>query len=357
MILFLVILSVLIIFHELGHFIAAKQLGVKVEKFSLGFGPKLLSRKIGDTIYMICAIPFGGFIKMAGDSAQEKSGSRDEFLSRGPGHRARIIFAGPFFNYILAFFCLWIVFFLGYPRSTSKIGELLPGMPAESAGLKAGDTILQINGEDVKFWEDVSGKIHRAKGASVLLKVDREGKEFDVELTPKMKEVETIFGKKIEVGLIGITPSEDIIKVRYGFWEAMIKGFQNLIQMTKMTLSAIFYMIIGTMSFKESVTGPLGIFFIATNAAKIGFSAVVHVVGILSMSLAIFNLLPLPILDGGHIFLAWIERMRGRPLPVKVEETINNVGLTFLITLAVFIFCNDFVRYGYWDRLSTLFSR
>ncbi|MEK7850152.1 MAG: RIP metalloprotease RseP [Candidatus Omnitrophota bacterium] len=357
MIIFLVILSVLILVHELGHFISAKRLRVRVEKFSLGFGPRLFSKKVGETEYMLCAIPFGGFIKMAGDNADEFKGRPDEFLGRSPGQRARIVFAGPFFNYVLAFLCLWMVYFLGFPKFTTSIGELIPGMPAQAAQLKVGDKVLEVNGVKVMFWDDLTKKIHASKGKTLKLKIQRGAAEFDTELTPQMKKVETVFGKQVEVGLIGIKPSEDVIKVRYGLGVALVKGTQNLIEMTIATLAAIFYIVVGTMSFKESVTGPLGIFFIATNAAKIGFSAILHVIGILSMSLAIFNLLPLPILDGGHIALAGLEKLRKKPLAQKTEDVVNNIGLSFLIILAVFIFCNDLIRYGYWDKFIALFVR
>lgn len=355
MLIFILILSILIFVHELGHFIVAKRLGIKVEKFSLGFGPKLCSKKIKETEYMICAIPFGGFIKMSGDTADEFKGRPDDFLARKPGQRASVIFAGPLFNYILAFFCLWAVYILGFPRVTSAIGEIVPGMPASAAGLRAGDKVLEIGTEPVQFWDEVSRKIYVNKDKPIRIKVGRGSQEFEVTLTPQVKEVETVFGKKIEVGLIGIKPSDEIIKVRYGVWQALAKGTQALIKMTNMTLLAIYYLIIGTMSFKESVTGPLGIFFIATGAAKMGSSAILHVIGILSMSLAIFNLLPLPILDGGHIALLGLEKLRKRPLSRKTEDTMNNIGLSFLIILAIFIFCNDLVRYGYWDKFLALF--
>ena len=350
MLIFIVILSVLILVHELGHFLVAKRLGIRVEKFSLGFGPKLLSRKFGDTEYLLCLIPFGGYIKMAGDSPEDSKGAKDEFLSRPAGQRVSVIAAGPVFNYILAFFCLWMVFYLGYPRMTNKIGELMPKMPAAKIGLMAGDRILSIDGEKVAYWDQMTKLIHDKKNKTLVLQVERNGQVFEKELTPEVKEVETIMGKKVEVGLIGIKPSDEVSLVRYGLFQALIKGTQSLIEMTVMTITALFYIIIGTMSFKESVTGPLGIFFIATNAAKIGFSAVLHVIGILSMSLAVFNILPLPILDGGHIFFAGLEKIRRRPLSRKTEDVINNIGLSFLIILAIFIFCNDLVRYGYWDK-------
>ncbi len=357
MIVFLLILSVLILVHEFGHFITAKRLGIRVEKFSLGFGPKLWSRKRGETEYMLCAIPFGGFVKMAGDSYEDFKGREDEFLSRKPGQRASIIFAGPFFNYVLAFFCLWMVYFLGFPRFTTVIGELVPGLPAQTAGLIVGDRVLEVDGQKVTYWEELSNKIHEKKGEALRLKIERGKERLDVPITPESKEVESMWGKKVEVGLIGIKPSSDIIKVRYNLWTALVKGTQTLIQMTVMTVVAIFYIIIGTMSFKESVTGPLGIFFITTNAAKVGFSAILHVVGILSMSLAVFNLLPLPVLDGGHIFLAGLEKIRKKPLAQKTEEIVSNIGLSFLIILAIFIFGNDLIRYGYWDKFLAFFAR
>jgi regulator of sigma E protease len=357
MLIFIIILSVLILVHELGHFIAAKRLGIRVEKFSLGFGPKLFSRKFGDTEYLLCGIPFGGYIKMAGDSPDEAKGAKDEFLSRPVGQRISVIAAGPVFNYILAFFCLWMVFFLGFPRMTSKIGELMPNMPASKIGLMVDDRIISVDGEKVAYWDQMTKLIHEKKGKAIVLKIERGDQVLEKELTPEIKEVETILGKKVEVGLIGIKPSDEVSLVRYGLFQALIKGTESLIEMTIMTVTALFYIIIGTMSFKESVTGPLGIFFIATNAAKIGFSAVLHVIGILSMSLAVFNILPLPILDGGHIFFAGLEKLRRRPLSRKSEDVINNIGLSFLIILAIFIFCNDLIRYGYWDKALSFFKR
>lgn len=355
MVIFLLILSVLILVHELGHFWVAKRLGIRVEKFSLGFGPKLFSRKIGETEYMLCAIPFGGFVKMAGDSAPEHRGERFEFLSRGPGERAQIVFAGPLFNYVLAFFCLWAVFYLGYPRVTSKIGDLIPRMPAQQAGLLAGDRITAVDGVAVTYWDDLTKLIHKKKDQDVRLTVVRAQQTMELTLTPEMRQVETIWGKQVSVSLIGIKPSDDIVLVRYGLLEALARGTKSLFQMTAMTVKSIFYIILGTMSFKESVTGPLGIFFIATNAAKMGFSAVLHVIGILSMSLAVFNLLPLPILDGGHIALAGLEKIRRRPISRRAEDILTNVGMSFMILLAVFILCNDIVRYGYWDKFLAFF--
>jgi regulator of sigma E protease len=343
--------------HELGHFFIARRNGIRVEKFSLGFGPRLLSRKFGATEVMLCAIPFGGFIKMAGDTAEEAHGASDEFLGRSPGARARVIAAGPAFNYLLAFFSLWAVFYLGYPRLTTTIGEVMKDLPASKADIKVGDKILKVNGESVLYWDDLTKRIHTTKETDLNLEVKRGDVSLMVTIAPERREVETIFGKKIKVALIGIKPSEDVELVRYGFVEALIKGTKTLASMTVMTILSIVYMILGTLSFQESVTGPIGIFFIATNAAKIGPSAVLHVVGILSMSLAIFNMLPLPILDGGHVALAGLEKLRGRRLSVKAEERLGNAGMGLLIILAVFIFCNDLIRYGYWDKFLALFQK
>ncbi len=357
MIVFLIILSILIFVHELGHFLAAKRLGIRVEKFALGFGPKLLSRKVGDTEYLLCAIPFGGFIKMAGDNAHEASGAKDEFLSRPPGERAQVVFAGPAFNYVLAFLSLWCVFYFGYPRLTTTVGELVDGMPAQKAGLQVDDRIVAVDGEDVPYWKDLTKRIHAAQGEDLTFAIERGSERFELVMTPEAREVETLWGQKVEVGLIGIRPSEDIVLVRYGFFESFWRGGKSLLSLTGRTFTAIYYIIAGTLSFKESVTGPLGIFFITSNAAKIGISAVIHVVGILSMSLAVFNVLPLPILDGGHIFLAGLEKLRRRPLARRTEDIINNVGLSFLIILALFIFFNDIIRYGYWDKFLSLFVK
>ncbi|MFH1201824.1 MAG: RIP metalloprotease RseP [Candidatus Omnitrophota bacterium] len=348
---FIITLSVLIIVHEFGHFIVAKRLGIRIEKFSLGFGPEIFKVKRGDTQYIISLIPLGGYVKMAGDNPQDFKNKEDEFLARSPSERAKVIFAGPLLNYILAFLCFWMVFFIGYPTLTTRVGEVMKGYPAQKSGILEGDRVLMIDNQPVKYWDELSEIIHNKKFQPAELLILRDRRPIKLTLYPRVEKMKNLFGKEVTIGLIGIRPSENMIMVRHGFWASSFLGLQRLFSLTAITFKGVFYMVTGSLPFKESVTGPLGIFNILSEAAHMGLSILINVVGVLSMSLAIFNLLPLPVLDGGHILFLLIEKVRGRQMSEKVEDVINQVGVSFLILLAIFIFYNDLVRFGVFEKV------
>lgn len=355
---FLCVLSVLVLVHEFGHFIVAKRLGIRVEKFSFGFGPKLFSVKKGDTEYMVSLIPLGGYVKMAGDEpGEELTGQRWEFLSQPILERFKIIFAGPLLNYVLAFLIFSVIFMFGSPTLTTEVGTLLKDYPAEKQGIKTGDKILTIDERKVKFWEDMTEIIHKHVEGPMKLTIERGNKTFDMEIKPVVRETKDIFGKKVKIALIGIAPSQKIEKVKYGVIESFYMGFKKLAQLTYITYKAIFSILLGRMSLKESMTGPIGIFVITGTVAKLGLIYIFHFMGILSASLAIFNLLPLPVLDGGHIIFLALEKLRGRPLSVRTQGIIANIGITFLIILTLFIFYSDIMKFGVFDKVSNLFKK
>jgi len=355
---FLIVLSILVIVHEFGHFIVAKRLGVRVEKFSFGFGPKLFSIKKGETEYLISAIPLGGYVKMGGDEPWEKlSNQRWEFLSRSVFDRFKIIFAGPLLNYILAFLLFSVIFMFGSPTLTTEVGGLLTDYPAKAAGILAGDKIVSVDGKPVKFWEDMTAAIHKHSDGDLVLGVERSGKALEVRVKPTVRTTKDIFGSTVKVALIGVTPSQAIGKERYSFFQAFAMGGKKLVQLTTLTYKALWSILTGRVSMKESMTGPIGIFVITGQAAKMGFIYILHLMGILSASLAIFNVLPLPILDGGHILFLFIEKLRGRPLSLKAQEVIANIGVAFLILLTVFIFYNDIIKFGIFDKIGKIFHR
>jgi regulator of sigma E protease len=355
---FLVVLSVLVLIHEFGHFIIAKRIGVRVEKFSFGFGPKLFSVKKAFTEYQVCAIPLGGYVKMAGDDPAEKlNGEKWEFLSRKISERFKIIFAGPALNYVLAFLIFSVILPFGSPTLTTEVGSLLKDYPAEKSGILVGDKVVKIDGRDVKYWEDMTEVIHRHLEGPIRLTVERKGDTFDIEIQPAIRDVKDIFGKSTKIALLGVAPSQKIENVKYGFFAATGMAFKKLTNLTALTYKAIWSILTGKMSLKESVTGPIGIFVITGKAARMGLIYLVHLMGLLSASLAIFNLLPLPVLDGGHILFLFIEKMRGRPLSSKTQEFIANIGIGFLVLLTVFIFYSDIMKFGIFDVLGKLFKR
>ena len=355
---FIIVLSILVIVHEFGHFIVAKKMGVAVEKFSIGFGPEIIGVTKRETRYSISLIPLGGYVKLAGEtSAEGVKGEKWEYLSRTVGERVRIIFAGPLLNYILAFFIFSFVFMVGNPTLTAKVGKVMPGYPAESAGLKAGDKIISINNKNVLYWEDVTNIVHTNKNQELSLLVNRDGVETVVQVTPKSQEMNTLFGSKKKISIMGIAPSDEIVYVKYDFIKSIYMGAEKLWTLTYITCRALWASVTGAIPIKESMTGPIGIFYITGQAAKMGLVYLLQLMGVLSASLAIFNLLPVPVLDGGHILFLAIEKIRKKPVSVKMQENVTQVGISLLIVLMLFVFYNDFIRFGIFEKLSHFWKK
>ena len=354
---FILILSLLIIVHEFGHFLAARINGVRVEQFSLGFGPLLFKIKRGDTEYSLNLIPLGGYVKMAGDSQAEYHGKPDEYFSKPCGKRFQIIFCGPLLNYVLGFLFFWCILFIGYPSLTSKVGGLIDGYGAKEAGLQVGDKIIAVDGAKVNLWEDLQRQIQKRKKSSrVLIEVLRNEKELKFDVAIKDKSIDDALGEKRVLGIIGISPFDEIVEIRHGFFQSAYLGVKKSVDLTLMTYRGLWRLVCGKMSVRDSMTGPLGIFFITSRAAKMGLIAVMHLIAVLSVSLAIFNLLPLPILDGGHLFLLGLEKLRKKALGAKAEEVINNIGFTMMICLALFVTYNDILRL-YGDKISKVITK
>lgn len=336
--------SALILVHEFGHFLMALKAGIKVESFSFGFGPKLFSFKRKDIEYKISAIPFGGYVKMAGDDpSRERSGASWEFLSAPLASRLKICFAGPVLNYVFGFLLFVSVFCIGYPVTT-KVGTVMDGYPAKAAGIMPNDTIVAVDGMPVRNWIMMTDTIKRKIKGPVTLGIKRNKAVMTVKITPKVLEGKDIFGNTARVGAIGITPSKDMAYEKFGINEAVPLAFSELIWITKFTYQTIGSMFTGKVSFKEAA-GPVGIITITAAAAKAGASPFLYIVALISVSLAIFNLLPFPPLDGGLILFFAIEKLRGKPLSFKTQEVFMQVGWTVLIALMLFVTYNDIFRF------------
>lgn len=354
---FILVLSVLIIVHEFGHFAMAKKLKVAVEEFSLGFGHRLFARKKDETEYSIRSLPLGGYVKLAGDNPQEYKGGPNEYLGRPCLERAAIVFCGPLLNYALGFLCFWLIFFAGYPTLTSRVGTVIDGLGAKEAGITAGDKIIAIDSKKVRTWEDLQEIVQGQKTDTQLsVRLVRGSREYDLKVKVKAQEASDLLGAKRKIGLIGVTPHGEAIQVRHGFGKAFLLSAGKTWELTAVTYKALWRLVSGRLSMRESMTGPLGIFYITSQAAKVGLVAVLQLVAVLSISLAIFNLLPLPVLDGGHILLLGIEKIRGKMLGEKTEQVINRVGVTLLITLAVFVTYNDILRF-FGDKIAKWFIK
>lgn len=347
LLLFLVVIGVLIIIHEFGHFIVAKKSGVRVEAFSVGFGPSLLKKKWGETEYKISLIPLGGYVKLAGEIADENNtGASWEFMSKPIWKRFLVLVSGPLFNYLLALILFIVLFSIGMPRLNTKIGKVLDNYPAKHAGLKKSDRILEINGDKVSYWEDMVELI-RAQGDNMTdIKVYRpkEG-QLNFKLIPRIDEKENLYGQKQNISVIGIYPSGETITVNYSFFTSIFEGTKHTGYLTYVTVKGIWNIIIGNISFKKAATGPLGIYHITTEAAKEGIRYLLNIIAVISMSLGIINLFPFPVLDGGHILFLLIEKVKGSPLCPKVQQIAMQIGMFVLIGLMGYLIYIDYLRF------------
>jgi len=340
----IVVLGLLIFVHELGHFLAAKRAGVGVLKFSLGFGPKIFGFKRRETEYFISAVPLGGYVKMVGEDIKDEDVDLERSFSHKPvGTRAFIVLAGPAANFLLAVFIFWLVFIIGVPTLTPLIGEVKEGFPAAEKGLRAGDRIVAFEGTPIKRWDELAGKIHRSPGQPVRLTIEREGDRFEITITPKPTKQKNIFGEEQEIGLLGIAPSEEIVIERVDPFTALYRGFFKTLDLTRVILVSLLKLIQGQIP-ASTIGGPLLVAQMAGEQARMGFLSLLLFTAVLSVNLGILNLLPIPILDGGHLMFAALEGLRGKPISLKKREIAQQVGLVLLIGLMIFAFYNDIFR-------------
>ncbi|MDX1775430.1 MAG: RIP metalloprotease RseP [Desulfobulbales bacterium] len=351
---FIIVLGLLIFVHEFGHFIWAKFFGVRVLKFSLGFGPKLISRQYGETEYLVSAFPLGGYVKMFGENpgelAEEKLAPAElkrSFATRPVWQRFIIVAGGPVFNIIFAMFLFtFIVLVAGLPMpvETTKIGGVSQDAPAAEAGLQAGDTILAIDGTETRRWEDVSLLIKNSGGREVVLTVDREGRKLDIALTPRMEKTRNIFGEEIgERFMIGIARSEEVTYEKVGVVDSLKSGINQTWNWMYLTIMGLIKIIQKVVPASE-LGGPILIAKIAGERMEAGWVNFLYFMGVLSVNLGILNLLPIPILDGGHLVFFSVEAVLRKPLNLRTMEILQQVGLVLLGTLMIFVFYNDLVR-------------
>jgi len=347
---FVVVLGVLVFVHELGHFLFAKLFGVKVLKFSVGFGSKIASKKWGETEYLLSVVPLGGYVKMFGE--HQGGEITPEEVSRSFSHkpvwqRFGIVAGGPVFNILFAVFLFMAMFFfagLPEPVDTTSIGKVAPDSAAEKAGVLVGDTILSINGQETMSWVDVSDLIRESGGDEVTLIVEREGTRVTIKAVPAMQKVKNLFGEEVgERYMLGITRSEGVVYKDATLLEAVKAGFiqtWNLTYLTIMGIIKIFERVIPA----SELGGPIRIAEIAGQQLEAGWMNLLYFMGLLSVNLGILNLLPIPVLDGGHLVFLTIEGIRRKPLSDWAMEASQKVGIFLLASLMIFVFYNDILR-------------
>jgi regulator of sigma E protease len=344
---FIIVLGVLIFFHELGHFLVARYFGVGVEKFSLGFGPKIFGKKVGITEYRISAIPLGGYVKMVGeepDTAVEPDQIDLSFTHKHVLKRILIVAAGPFFNVLLAVLIFYGIFQIsGTIILKPIVGSVQDATPAQVAGVKEGDDIVDINGQPVETWDQMARIIADSKGAQLEVTIRREGTSQVVQLTPVLKTTKNIFGEDIPRYVIGITAAGESYTKKLNPLGALTESLTQTYNIVELTVVSVAKIIQGTVSTK-TIGGPIMIAELAGQQAKLGATNLLFFIALISINLAILNILPIPVLDGGHLLFFTIELIIGKPVSIRIREVSQQAGMFVLILLMIFVFYNDITR-------------
>ncbi|HLK11051.1 MAG TPA: RIP metalloprotease RseP [Candidatus Binatia bacterium] len=344
---FAVALGVLVFVHEVGHFLVAKRVGVKVLRFSIGFGPVLLSRRRGETEYALSAMPLGGYVKMLGEEDEDEAQADPAraFSTQHPLRRGAIVFAGPAMNFVFAFLAYAVLFATvgaEVPSTLPRVGGVAAGSPAARAGLEVDDRIVAIDGRPITSWEELSQGVLHSGGARLTLEVERGGTRFTSQVTPELKTDKNLFGEEMgRAYRIGIEASHDWVRV--GPIAAVGMAGEQTWSATAIVARGLALMVQGRVPLRD-LGGPIAIAQAAGQQARAGFRYFMSMLAFLSINLGVLNLLPIPALDGGHLALFAIEGALGRPLRPRHREIAQQVGLLLLLTLMVFVFYNDIHR-------------
>ena len=341
----LLVLSVLIFFHELGHFTAARFFGVQVDVFSIGFGKKLFSRTIGKTEWSISAIPLGGYVKMKGQDDSDPTNvsyDDDSYNTKKPWQRIIILLAGPFANFLMAFFLYLAISYMGVPKLLTYVDKVTKDAPAYQAGLQKEDKILQINGHNIKYWEEV-GKMINASQGKITMIIERNKQLMTLQLKPKVIDDQNIFGEKITRRIIGITPLPKQTTVHYGFTDGFTYAWDETIKASTLIFQSVQKLITGVVS-TDKLGGIITIVDVTAEASSAGILALFFFTALISVNLGVLNLLPIPALDGGHIMFNLYEILRGKAPSDSAMYYITLVGWAMLLSLMMLGLYNDVNR-------------
>ncbi len=341
LIILILVLSVIVFIHEFGHFLAAKKQGVHVGEFAIGMGPKIFSfkRKNDETLYSLRLFPLGGFNSIANDKESNPELRDDQVLENKSGFgRFLVLIMGIVFNFILAIILLFINGLIyGSPVTDPYVGTVVENSPAEVAGLKANDLVLEVDGKRVKSWEDIALETQFVEEkTSFTFVVERDGKKETIEISPNYEETED-GGKK---PIFGFTSSA---KKEKGFVAALKYGFSGTWKSTTNVFKILGKLVTGKLG-ADNLSGPIGVFTVIDDLKSSGFESIIYLTAYLSINVAIINLIPVPVFDGGRILLLLIEKIKGGKLNPKIETYLNNIGAVLLIILMLYVTLNDIFK-------------
>jgi regulator of sigma E protease len=357
---FLFVLTIVVFFHELGHFLVARWCGIKVLVFSLGFGPEIIgfNDRYG-TRWKVSAVPLGGYVKFFGDesaastpdreaaAAMSEAEKKDSFIHQPVPSRAAVVAAGPIANFILAIMIFAGIFMVvGKQTATARVDAVQAGSAAEQAGFKPGDLVVSIDGDKIESFSDMQRVVSVSSGEPLKIVVDRDNKLVTLNATPELKEIKDNFGNVHRLGVLGISRSMadgDIKTEKVGPLMAVVMGAKETWFVVDRTLSYIGGVFAGREA-ADQLGGPIRIAQVSGQVASAGFTALIHLTAVLSVSIGLLNLFPIPLLDGGHLLFYGIEAARGRPLSERAQEVGFRIGLAIVVMLMIFATFNDILH-------------
>jgi regulator of sigma E protease len=357
---FLFVLTIVVFFHELGHFLMARWCGIKVLTFSIGFGPEIVgfNDRYG-TRWKISAVPLGGYVKFFGDenaasvpdhaaaAAMTEAEKKDSFVFQPVRSRAAVVAAGPIANFVLAIAIFAIIFMtVGKQTTSARVDTVQPGSAAQVAGFQPGDLVLTINGEKIESFSDMQRIVSVSAGEPLSIEVERGNAQITLKAVPQLKELKDNFGNAHRLGVLGISRSMapgDIKTEKAGPMRAIVMGAQETWFVVDRTLSYISGVFTGREA-ADQLGGPIRIAQVSGQVATAGLAALFHLTAVLSVSIGLLNLFPIPLLDGGHLLFYVIETIRGRPLSERAQELGFRIGLAIVLMLMIFATFNDILR-------------
>ena len=338
----------LILFHELGHFSVARMLGIGVPAFSLGFGPVIARYTRGKTEYRLSIIPFGGYVRLAGDTPDnelpEGFTEAESFNLRPAWHRMLVVLAGPLANILLAWLILTALFLAhGRTEVPPVVGELMPDSAALEAGMQPGDRIVSINGHDINYWRELKETVTNGGDAPMDMVVDRGNTRLNLSVTPRIQVRKNLFGEEVRVPLIGITSTQETITIPLGGAGAAVAAAERTWEYGTIIMQALVKMIERVIP-AENIGGPIMIVQMISQQAEYGLASVLAIAAMLSVNLGLINLLPIPVLDGGHVLFLAIEMITRRKLNERAQNMALRIGVLVLFSIMGLAIFNDLHR-------------